>query len=241
MNFALKITGWTARAPGLSEASDWQTWAESTGEIDPAAPQAKLTQLPMMTARRLNSGSRLAVECGLQLLREKQPAAVLFTSRHGELERNCRILHALAHQQPLSPTDFAMSVHNSAVGNLTIAAQQPLVSSSLSAGIDTFQQGLIEAATLLHAGYSRVLLVDFDGTLPDFYHPDLPAGMPTWPWALGLLLEAGDSLSCSTTAAAQPAHEPALPQALQFLGCWLRHQAAFTVPGERLDWHWSRA
>ncbi len=69
---------------------------------------------------------------------------MVFTSRHGELERNFRILQALATGQDLSPTDFAMSVHNSAVGNLTIAAQQPIVSSSLSAGLDTFQQGLCE-------------------------------------------------------------------------------------------------
>ncbi len=75
---------------------------------------------------------------------------------------------APAAEQPVSPTDFAMSVHNSAVGNLTIAARQPVVSSSVSAGMDTFQQSLCDVLSLLHAGYSRVLLVDFDGLLPDF-------------------------------------------------------------------------
>lgn len=39
-----------------------------------------------------------------------------------KLERNYRILHALATVAP-SPTDFA-PVHNSAVGNLTIAAKK---------------------------------------------------------------------------------------------------------------------
>lgn len=48
----------------------------------------------MMTARRLNSGSKLAVDCGLSMLRKHAIDAVVYTSRHGELERNYRILHA---------------------------------------------------------------------------------------------------------------------------------------------------
>jgi len=190
MKFAFNILDWHARAPGLSDADQWQAWSQGLPAIDPAAPQANLTDLPMMTARRRSSGSKLAVDCGLAMVRKHAIDAVVYTSRHGELERNYRLLHALATGQDVSPTDFAMSVHNSAVGNLTIAARQPIVSSSLSAGMDTFQQGLCEVLSLLHAGYTRVLLVDFDGTLPDFYRSALPAQMPTWPYAMALVIEA---------------------------------------------------
>ncbi|MFO4008041.1 beta-ketoacyl synthase chain length factor, partial [Enterobacter hormaechei] len=158
---------------------------------------------------------------------------------HGELERNFRILQALAAEQPVSPTDFAMSVHNSAVGNLTIAARQPVVSSSVSAGMDTFQQSLCDVLSLLHAGYSRVLLVDFDGLLPDFYHAGLPPQMPVWPYALALVIEAGNTLSCETHVNRAP-EEPALPQSLQFLRHYLRDERQFTLPGERLLWQWTR-
>ncbi|MBL5922499.1 beta-ketoacyl synthase chain length factor [Lelliottia amnigena] len=239
MKFALNIIDWQARAPGLSDATQWQAWSRESLAIDPAAPQAKLTALPMMTARRLNSGSKLAVDCGLSMLRKHAIDAVVYTSRHGELERNYRILHALATDQAVSPTDFAMSVHNSAVGNLTIAARQPIVSSSLSAGLDTFQQGLCEVLSLLHAGYSRVLLVDFDGALPDFYHPHLPPHMPTWPYALALVIEAGDMLRCETQTGSDGI-EPPLPQSLMFLQHYLRDEPAFVVSGERLLWQWSR-
>lgn len=137
------------------------------------------------------------------------------------------------------PTDFAMSVHNSAVGNLTIAARQPVVSSSVSAGMDTFQQSLCDVLSLLHAGYSRVLLVDFDGLLPDFYHAGLPPQMPVWPYALALVIEAGNTLSCETHVNRTP-EEPALPQSLQFLRHYLRDERQFTLPGERLLWQWTR-
>ncbi len=240
MKFSLNLIDWQARAPGMSEASQWQQWSRQPHAIDPAAAQTKLTELPMMTARRLYSGSKLAVECGLTMLRRHSVDAVLYTSRHGELERNYRILQALATEQAVSPTDFAMSVHNSAVGNLTIVAKQPVVSSSLSAGMDTFQQGLYEVICLLQAGYKRILMVDFDGHLPAFYLPDLPPQMPTWAYAVAMVFEGGEALRCSTQNGSEGS-EAALPQSLQFLQHYLNDDATFSIPGEKVQWCWSRA
>lgn len=240
MKFALNLCDWQARAPGLSTRAQWLDWARSHGHIDPTAAQEKPTALPMMTARRLSSGSRLAVECGLLMLREHAIDAVVYTSRHGELERNYRILEALATAQPVSPTDFALSVHNASVGNLTIVAKQQVVSSSLSAGRDTFQQGLLEVLSLLHAGHRRVLMVDFDGNLPPFYHPSLPAEMPTWAYCAAMVFEQGDALSCATAPGGSP-DEDALPQSLQFLRHYLNDESAFSIAGEVAQWRWSRA
>lgn len=236
---SLNIIDWQARAPGLSDAAEWQAWSRLQSTIDPTAPLPRLTALPMMTARRLNSGSKLAVDIGLAMLQSHAIDAVVYSSRHGELERNYRILHTLATGQAVSPTDFAMSVHNSAVGNLTIAARQPVVSSSISAGLDTFQQALCEVLSLLHAGYSRVLLVDFDGALPEFYHPALPPQMPTWPYAVALVVEAGSEWQCETRSGST-GEEAALPQSLMFLQRYLREERQFVVPGERLLWQWAR-
>lgn len=239
MKFALNIIDWQAMAPGLSSREEWLSWSGKMLPVDPSQPQAPLRELPMMTARRLSSGSKLAVECGMAMLRRHEIDAVLYTSRHGELERNYRILHALATEQPLSPTDFALSVHNSSVGNLTIAAKRPITSVSLCAGKDTFQQGLCEVICLLQAGYKKVLMVDFDGLLPAFYHPGLPPEMPTWPYAVALVIEAGEALRCSTEKSAASC-ELKLPQSLLFLQHYLRNNAAFTLPGERVQWQWSR-
>ncbi len=240
MKFTFNMIDWQARAPGLSDTSQWLEWSLQPYAIDPQAPLAKLSELPMMMARRLNSGSKLAVECGLACLRRHSIDAVLYTSRHGELERNYRILHALATNQMVSPTDFAMSVHNSAVGNLTITAKQPIVSSSLSAGMDTFQQGLCEVACLLQSGYQRVLMVDFDGSLPEFYHPMLPKNMPVWPYAAAFVFEVGNGFACSSQRGGD-GDEPVFPQSLQFLQHYLSDQQQFMISGEKLQWFWSRS
>lgn len=96
MKFSLNIIDWQARAPGLSDAAEWQAWSRLQSTIDPTAPLPRLTALPMMTARRLNSGSKLAVDIGLAMLQSHAIDAVVYSSRHGELERNYRILHTLA-------------------------------------------------------------------------------------------------------------------------------------------------
>ncbi|MCS6744681.1 beta-ketoacyl synthase chain length factor [Klebsiella quasipneumoniae] len=240
MTFSLNIVDWQAFAPGITDSEQWQLWARHRHAIDPAAPAAKLSELSMMTARRLSSGSKLAVECGLAMLRRHEIDAILYTSRHGELERNYRILHALAMEQAVSPTDFALSVHNSAVGNLTIAAKKAIMSSSLSAGRDTFQQGLYEVAGLLQAGYQRVLMVDFDGFLPAFYHAQLPPGIPTWPYATAWVIESGREWQCKAQRHEAVAECP-LPQSLLFLQYYLQDGRTFTLPGDRVQWQWSRA
>lgn len=239
MKLAFNIVDWQASAPGLSESDAWQAWGKTCADIDITAPLAKSRHLPMMTARRLASGSRLAVDCALAILSRQNVDALVFSSRHGELERNFRILTALAERESLSPTDFAMSVHNSAVGNTTIAAQQALVSSSVSAGYDSFAQALIEVASLHHAGYQRVLLVDFDGLIPAFYHAHLEGEAVNMPFAVGLLLESGSQIRCETVPC-RISEPQVLPQGLAFMHGWLSEQQTFTVPGERLAWHWSR-
>ncbi len=239
MKLGFNIVAWRAEAPGLSQISQWQEWANEFTPVDTRAALAKCTHLPMMTARRLGSGSRLAVDCGLALLQSHPVDAVIFTSRHGELERNYRMLSALARQETPSPTDFTMSVHNSAVGSLTIAAKQPLVSSSLSAGEESFQQGLIEAHSLLTSGYQNVLLVDFEGDIPEFYHPHLPKNTPIYPYAVALVLSLGTGCEAESSIATEPMAS-VLPQGLQFLQGWLSPRPYFTVAGDRLNWQWSR-
>lgn len=239
MKLAFNVVDWQASAPGLSEHDAWQAWGKTAAIIDVSSPLAKSRHLPMMIARRLASGSRLAVDCALAILSRQNVDALVFSSRHGELERNFRILTALACEESLSPTDFAMSVHNSAVGNTTIAAQQALVSSSVSAGFDSFAQALIEVASLHHCGYQRVMLVDFDGLIPEFYHSHLPGETVSMPFAVALLLEAGSQIQCETTPSQTPGAQ-GLPQGLAFLHGWLSGEQTFTLLGERLCWRWSR-
>lgn len=244
MQYSMNIQNWHAIAPGLNTKPQWQEWAngtldEWTGEI------AKYQKIPMMTARRMSVPSRLAVETGLTLL-DAKPDAAIFISRHGELERTYKIVRNLAENQDLSPTDFAMSVHNTAAGLLTIVAKQMLPITSLAAGRDGFQQGLMEAQAMLVSGATRILLVDFDGIVPAAYHASFKE--PAWPYAVGLLVSAGDQLHCQNIvnqppAILQPSEQ--LPQVLQFLRAWLSGRTEFVINGSTINnttvrWQWNQ-
>lgn len=244
MKLPFSIIDWQASAPGLSKHEDWQKWAQRPIAIDADLPVDKCGHVPMMMARRLLPGSRLAVDCGMAILARQSVDAVIFTSRHGELERNLNILTALANQQSLSPTDFAMSVHNAAVGSLTIAAKVSLVSTSISAGIDSFQQGMFEVCALQSAGYKNILLVDFDDAIPLFYHPHLPEHTPNFPYSIALLLsdsaEGGKHYCCQSIA---KQHNPTvqLPHSMMFLHALLANKSTYSIPGEQHYWLWECA
>ncbi|CNI20761.1 Uncharacterised protein [Yersinia aldovae] len=177
------------------------------------------------------------MDAGLSILQKATADMAIFTSRHGELERTYKILQSLHQQQDISPTDFAMSVHNTASGWLTITANDTMPVTSVAAGIDSFQQGIVEAMGMLACGAERVLLVDFDGIMPDFYHSQTsPIGLP---YALALLLSTGDDLRCECTPAVN-ANNSELPQGLNFLRHWLSEKSSFVIQGLHNNWYWSQ-
>jgi hypothetical protein len=233
----MNILSWWAMAPDRETPDSWRHWATDTNSLDevptglPATPH-----IPMMSSRRMSAGTRLAVESAMTLLDEHQADLAIFTSRHGELERTYKILQHLQQQQALSPTDFVMSVHNTAAGWLTITAKNTLPTTSLAAGEDSFQQGMIEAQCILASSDAkRVLLVDFDGVVPEVYQSFSPANY--YPYAVAFLLEAGDTLSFQPESLSSSTQR-AEPQSLIFLRAWLNQQVEFVVPGVRQNWRW---
>ncbi|MBP8040256.1 MAG: beta-ketoacyl synthase chain length factor, partial [Aeromonadaceae bacterium] len=177
-----------ALAPGLDSGERWQQWSEDL--LWPETASLPATPLiPAMTARRMSQSARLAVQLGLQLIAQWQPRHLLCVSRHGELARTFTLLQKLIQQQPLSPTDFSMSVHNTVAGLTTIVGQQPLPASSLAAGVDSFHAGLVEACATLQAVSGPVLLLYFEGSLPEFYRPWVAECEP--PHAVAVVLAPG--------------------------------------------------
>ena len=225
-----------ALSPGLADEAAWQVWAQQgRWPVDPPFPATPL--LPMMMARRLSQGSRLAVQVGLSLLARHQVDSAIFVSRHGELARSMTLLQALADGQALSPTDFSMSVHNTAAGFCSIQGKAAIPMSSLAAGENSLMAGLTEAVGALQAGARRVLLVAFEGPVPEFHRPWLGEEAP--PHALGLVLEAGEQWCCEGVSPAVDATRP-LPQSLALWRALLRGEPTLILGDDRQAWRWQR-
>ncbi|AHF90654.1 hypothetical protein OPIT5_11065 [Opitutaceae bacterium TAV5] len=263
---AFSLVDWNALAPGRATREAWMEWAASSAQDIPAPdvageggpPLPKTPHIPMMAARRMSPGTRLAVEAALALMETRAAIpgappvdALVFSSRHGELERTLQIIRNLADGSEISPTDFAMSVHNTAAGLLTITAGAALPATSVAAGIDSFQQALFEVAAFFEAGMQSVLLLDFEGRLPEFYRAqpgDTSGTLPPAPGfeacAVALLLRPGNDCRVTSLPAANPAPDAAgaaspWPQSVRFLRHYLARRNRFTLGGDHRDWLWN--
>lgn len=238
-SFFLNIDSWFALAPGLTTSEEWLSWAKGVDDSRPTGI-IKCKKIPMMAARRMSPMSRLAVECGLNLL-EKQPDGIVCISRHGELARTYNVLCNIANNIDVSPTDFAMAVHNTAAGLLTITGQSRLPVTSLAAGRDGFQQGLFEVLAMFAGGAKRVLLIDFDDELPDFYRVFVSTSEPVY--AVGFILTPDPVWCCeSYNNYCKKGHEDdeILPQSLCFLKNWLQQLSQFVIEGNAYSWQWKQ-
>ncbi|USV58419.1 beta-ketoacyl synthase chain length factor [Aeromonas encheleia] len=226
-----------ALSPGLDQTGQWRQWAEQgRWPADASMPLTPL--LPMMMARRLSAGARLAVQLGLEMLARHPVDSVIFVSRHGELARSMTLLQGLAAGKPLSPTDFSMSVHNTAAGICSIQGKAALPMSSLAAGEGSLMAGLTEAVATLSVNNGRVLLVAFEGEIPAFHRRWLPA---TPPYAVALVLADepdGESWRCDSRRA--ETRPPALAQPLAFWRAHLLQQVGCLLGDGRQEWSWRR-
>lgn len=182
VNFA--INGWAACAAGLSEPAQWQAWAAAPALAAPGSADAPLPQMPAMLRRRLGPLGRMAAQVAWQCQQDALGIPVVFASRYGDAARALRLLKEFAAEAPMSPADFALSVHNAIGAMYSIARTDMSAYSSIAAGAASAAAGLVEAAGLLADGAAEVLLVCYDAPLPGEYaaFEDEPACAYAWSW-----------------------------------------------------------
>nr|WP_028022967.1 beta-ketoacyl synthase chain length factor [Enterovibrio calviensis] len=231
-----------ALSPGLENTEAWENWCRQNHAWPEDAPAPRADAIPAMMKRRMSPISKLAVQVATELSRDEHIDFVVFSSRHGELQRTVALLKDIQLGEPASPTAFSQSVHNTAAGLFTIATKTPVPATSLAAGEDTFHCALTEAAIYLseHPDH-RVLVIDFDAPLPAPY--DEFEQQTFQPYALGLLLTKGDDIRIERHPMSDVngggIQENALPQGLAFYSQWLNSEARFYIDSARQSWRWN--
>lgn len=177
-------------------------------------------KIPAMLSRRLTTGAKYAVQLS-SCFSEQKIDAVVFSSRHGELKRNEKILLNIAKDEAVSPTDFSMSVHNVAVSQFLIAQHLRVPYSSVAAGANTFVQSLYEIEAFLLAGYQNILYVDFDSQIPDVFSAHITNDVLSLSYATAFLIKRGGHFELQSSSCN---HSNGLatncPQSLLFYGAW---------------------
>jgi hypothetical protein len=168
-------------------------------------------------------------------------------SQHGDLGRTVGLLKSLALKEPLSPTDFTMSVHHALVGLISIHTGNREGHTAVAAATDTFGFGFLEATAYVAAESKPALLVYLDDPLPDEYR-EFRTSDGTGALVVVAQIEppAGDGSDCvfSATPNAKPAgrtRSEGQAAPLDFLRFLLAGCASIASSGERMDWRWQRA
>ncbi len=250
---ALRIEQWRAWAPGLEDVAAWQAWAAAP-QMRPDAEQAQpaCAFLPTMQRRRLSRLARMTMDVAWPLCGEHEQLPFVFGSRHGETPRTYALLGEIVDRQPLSPTQFGLSVHNAIAGQWSILRGQRGESVALAGEADTFEHAVLEGAMQLAAGASAALVVVAEES-PHSAYADWITDVP-FSYAVALRLgrvapaeDAQDGsdwllrLRSSAHAPAVPdAERCAWPHALDFLRALLVRESSLEHVWKTRQWNWQR-
>jgi Beta-ketoacyl synthase, N-terminal domain len=232
MSLSFVIEAWAACAPGVDTPQRWSQWAAAPW-LPEGEPQVALAGVPPMLRRRFAPLGRLAAQVVLDLSPAPPPAAAaptddvpsVFASRHGETARSLELLKAQVAGEALSPTAFALSVHNALGAMIAIVRRDHRNSSAVAGGRLTAAAGVVEATAMLEDGADAVDLVVYDAPLPATYREfeDEPAVSVAWAWRLRRPHAGERAIQLDWLAddgVAEPPADPrvaALPSALQVL------------------------
>lgn len=237
VQFNFKITDWYALAPGLSTQEEWKEWAIN-GDVS-LRQEMTFNFLPVNLSRRMSLTSKLAVQVAIHIASQHSVDFAVFVSRHGELHRTYKLLNEILDGEEASPIAFSQSVHNTSSGLFTIALGKKIPVTSLAAGSDSFQQGIVESyARLNEFDKGKILFVCFDDVAPDIYADYV--GDEPFPYALGMLLERGNSYAVKSFAN-DSGEAGGLPQAVQFIKALVTDKTSFTIPGALCNWAWTQS
>ena len=185
MNFQLE--SWNAIAPGLDNPQAWAQWLQDPTPIEAPLGKLDLSAIPAMLRRRFNTLGKCAMAAALPLVKGVESIPSIFASRHGDTELSFSMLNDMGQEEPLSPTQFSLAVHNAISGLFTIARKDTSETTAIASMEGLVLQTLFEALGQLQQR-ERVLCVIYDMPLPDFYSRHSVGPGDPFPFAVAMKL-----------------------------------------------------
>ena len=205
-----------------------------------------------MARRRVEKLGRPAFQVAQWCQGEARGFPLIFASRHGDPGRGADLLTSLAKHEPLSPTSFALSVHNAIGAQYSIIRADTANVSAVSTGFFTLESAVVEAVAHLRDGHDEVMVVFYDAGPPLIFaeHYDEPGSDFAFAWRItpstplgvngaGPLGVNGVVLSLET-AEVPPTRSEVLPHGLSVFRFFLGNEATYSWGDSTAGWKWSR-
>lgn len=190
-----------------------------------------------MARRRIEKMGRLAYQVASWVQGETHGEPLLFASRHGDANRSVDLLTSLVKNEPMSPTSFALSVHNAIGAQYSIQRKDTSNVSAIANGLFTPEAAVAEAVTLLSEN-EHVTLVAYDASPVALFakYFDEPEADFAWAWRLSK----GDDFTLETVGAGPSTPQTNVPHALEVLRFFLGSEPFFERRDDTAGWKWGR-
>jgi hypothetical protein len=194
------ISRFSAWAPGIENAEEWEEWAQGRREMSCASEGPKIEFTDSMFRRRLSQISKMTIQVVYDLLPVKEETKILFLSFRGELSRQFKVNKMQIEDGSFSPAVFSFSVFNAPVALASMALGLKGGYTAVYPTNNSIKAGLIAAAAMLNTGLAEssaeteglgsppdeLVLVYADEEVPVEYSCLAPEPLP--PFAFSLLL-----------------------------------------------------
>ena len=160
-------------------------WRESDNEKLP-----DVSFVPPMTRRRMTNLQKIVVGLANQIAPASTSYNVVFASRFGEWQQTMKLIEQFHDSHEMSQAGFSNSVHNAAVGALSILTGNKSSYVSIAAGDKTLESGILSA--LMNSG--PTLFIFAEERTPDFYVPYLDTSV--YARAIVFILSDSGAIKC---------------------------------------------
>ncbi|MBQ7271012.1 MAG: beta-ketoacyl synthase chain length factor, partial [Campylobacter sp.] len=178
--------------------------------------------------RRLSKGARFCIS----LLKECDEMPVIFSSKHGEINRCFSLQSSLATLEPLSPASFCISVHNAIVAQNAIFAKNRAEISAISTNL-SLENGILNAVTKFDE-FDKIAIISYFESINNelMNENDLI-------YAILVVVEKGKNFSIEIS----PNNEPNLANLtknsdFEFLLNLKNHKKSWVTKEQDLSWKW---
>ena len=193
------ISRFSAWAPGIENAKEWEEWALGNREITSGSASPDILFTEPMFRRRLSQISKMTIQVVHDLLPVKEETKILFLSFRGEISRYYNVTKTLIEDNNIMPATFSLSVFNVPVALSSMAFSLKGGYSAVYPGGNSFAAGLSLAEAAFLCGKSEeYIFIYADEEIPHEYKDIFQGNHP--PLAFGFLLSRDPGVQDSTPA-----------------------------------------
>ena len=129
--------------------------------------------VPAMQRRKMSQLIKMTVAIAHNITESDKQVAAVYSSRYGEWEQTLKQLLKYFEEHEVSPTGFGLSVHNAAIGMVSLLNKNQKSYTSIAGNEHTFDSGLIESIATLNKE-DKVLYISSNERTPELYRGTFP-------------------------------------------------------------------